>query len=475
MRARSKWSVAPCLIVCAVATGSACGDPELVTPPPSPVPYYTSGTRLRAHVLDAGGGAVALQDWHDDALDTYCTIRKTDVGYRCVPYGSPTSLFNDPGCTVPVLVGAPPSDWIIVTTGDECGDEETYRVFKVGPAHPNAATYVRAGDGSCAPQTVDSSVAFDLTSAEDALEPMTTSTVRLGALDAIVARGEDGSSQVVRVEDHATGIRCVEAGGPTAANGVDACVPWNTQDDVEAYFTTPDCTGDDSGVFTCWSTECKSPSVAVHVDTEGCASSVSFVRVDPAPTQAYAMIDGAPCEAVTFGPCLFRASTTTVDPMTFPALAHARIGTGRIALDTLTPKGQATAVLELGTFADTTTKQACELKNVDELRCLPRTVDVNPGLSWYSDPACTTRVAPNFLGDALCGDQPTVALLRDQPDGTVVVAAPIKAIYALGAAVMADVYAFAGGVCANQGPRSIYELGAALDPTDFPAIEDRVE
>src|SRR5438132_9924411 len=54
----------------------------------SDLPSYRSGTRLRARLMTAEGGAALFLGWHDVGLDTDCTFNTAADGkLRCVPSG----------------------------------------------------------------------------------------------------------------------------------------------------------------------------------------------------------------------------------------------------------------------------------------------------------------------------------------------------------------------------------------------------
>jgi hypothetical protein len=98
-------------LLLAVACGCSARHTEAspTAVPAEPLePLFVSGSRLRARVADAGGGARRLLDWYDTLLETTCTFRPmTDGQYRCVPAGETPRLglfttFADDACTVPV-------------------------------------------------------------------------------------------------------------------------------------------------------------------------------------------------------------------------------------------------------------------------------------------------------------------------------------------------------------------------------------
>src|SRR4051794_9582588 len=68
------------------------------------IPSFTSGSRLRAHYFDGGGGARAFLDFRDTKLGTPCRFAVSSDGLRCLPTASATKLFRDEHCTEPVAL-----------------------------------------------------------------------------------------------------------------------------------------------------------------------------------------------------------------------------------------------------------------------------------------------------------------------------------------------------------------------------------
>ncbi len=92
---KSETTGAPPALVDVPVNGDACS-------------LFASGTRLKAHYLDGGGGACKLLWFYDSLLDIECKFVETALGqYRCLPLRY-TSSFSDAGCTAATLpiVGA---------------------------------------------------------------------------------------------------------------------------------------------------------------------------------------------------------------------------------------------------------------------------------------------------------------------------------------------------------------------------------
>jgi len=71
----------------------------------------TSGTRLRAWVDDAGGGARRFVDWRDTQLGIDCSFRRTADGtLRCLDDAWATIAYTDAACTDAVVLRYMPDD-----------------------------------------------------------------------------------------------------------------------------------------------------------------------------------------------------------------------------------------------------------------------------------------------------------------------------------------------------------------------------
>ncbi|MFO0552407.1 MAG: hypothetical protein U0271_28725 [Polyangiaceae bacterium] len=461
----------------AVALVVAGCEPDETRDPTPEVPFahYASGTRLRARVLDGGDGAVKLVGWRDTGLDVDCEMRATNAGVRCVPLESRDNYFADPECTEPIHFGAVPDSGLALTAVDGlCGAESEWHVWRIDETELGPDTvYGRSDAGDCvADETVDPSVPrYRLVDATAELVPMTTTTTALGALEVVFAVGDDGSRAVISLVDHATGVRCVEAGGPTIANGVDVCVPFDSTYVADGYYASPDCSGESRGAFTCDATPCPTPGLGVFTQTTDCESEVTLLSLG-AQQSSYGLANGV-CEEVVFGPCVFFPATATLDPRSFPALQHLPIGEGRLQVDTLTPEGSED-ILAFGGFIDTNAGAPCVPVDIDgATRCVPSPVSVNPGFTWYSDPSCSKPVAPTSSVDP-CAAAPTVALHYDQPDGLIITEAPVDAAYSVTTRTTTATYAFVGDACVMQGPQDVLLL-APLDPSTLAPLSTRIE
>lgn len=453
-------------VLATLFSAAACSEVDAPAKKPAPgvVAYYQSGSRLRARLLDAGGGAVRFVGWRDTTLGLDCTVRATDHGYRCVPDGETRApSFSDAACTEPAWIAASPPQGIVVVKSSKCVGDDVYQVFRAGAAVGTSAYALSTPmvtSETCLPDPTQVGTAYALVSADAELEPMTTSVSALGALDAVFAVGQDGSRQLVELRDHARGIPCVEARGP--GNGVDRCFAADAQYDVDSYFTSPDCSGANGGVWSCQEATCPLPSFGLRTEGASCAPTLSFFALG-APRAAFSVQNGT-CAAITYGPCEFSPNATPVAPDALPELAHATIGTGRVKVDTLTPGGS-TSVLGYGSFTDAISKLPCaELVVAGTSRCVPSWVDLDASEKWFADPACVKPVAHPLPGNCV---EPSVAL-RKESNGSL-------GIYSLFPLSTQQTYGVVKTVCSPLAMAPVYEIDALVDPATFATLTPTTE
>lgn len=85
-------------------SGVVGGDPDGGFPsePDPNTEWFKSGTRLRALVIDVGGGARVFRSWYDTALLSFCEFDRADDGeFYCMPIGGYANVFLDPDCRQP--------------------------------------------------------------------------------------------------------------------------------------------------------------------------------------------------------------------------------------------------------------------------------------------------------------------------------------------------------------------------------------
>ena len=385
------------LVACAVA---ACSSGS---PPPVPIAgLYQSGTRIRAHVTDGGGGARRFDGWYDTQLQTPCTFQPaTDGVRRCVPmahivYG-PT-LYLDAACSAPVTdyvdptVAAP----FFATQGSKvvappagCGadllatgayDEHLVAAWRVGPEQPGAATtFYRDDSGACIDRLVSSGPIHPL-------EPVAAAQL-VAATKSVEARGpsmavevlsaDDGTKEIGRTFDTTLGRPCFPS--------------W-------VYFVTDD--------YRCYASTAEPPVGLPQGCGNGavaaCADEIALVGGVCGPS--FYNLAAAACGPSSGTGFQFHELGAPFDPQRFPSLTSDLVGTGRLRLVITRPSDDDRALFvnpsyfaaqdryTPGPFFDTERQLPCDPATFEDgtIRCL--TYDA----LWaenYSDPACSNPIA----------------------------------------------------------------------------------
>jgi hypothetical protein len=132
---------------------SASEAPAVVT--------YQSGSRLRAHVYDGGGGATLLQYWVDEALQIQCSFADPGDGtLRCLPNQGDISFdtdYLDSGCTqvaAAFQTGTTPPPFLLVSkqlAANLC-TAPALQYFRLGQEQAAVSTLYNKSDGTCMAQ-----------------------------------------------------------------------------------------------------------------------------------------------------------------------------------------------------------------------------------------------------------------------------------------------------------------------------------
>lgn len=97
------------LLLVSLSTASCGGG---AAPRPAGV-LHISGSRLRARITDAGGGARRFDGWYDTKLASQCDLHVAEDGvYRCIPMSSFISsppLYADSTCATPIITFIDPT------------------------------------------------------------------------------------------------------------------------------------------------------------------------------------------------------------------------------------------------------------------------------------------------------------------------------------------------------------------------------
>jgi hypothetical protein len=187
----------------------------------------------------------------------------------------------------------------------------------------------------------------------------------------------------------------------------------------DVYLATPDCTTQPPAIGLVYSTA-----------TNGCGATLTAVEsVTPDPRAS--VFTGSPgsCNPVAVGNAYVAGSV--VPPESFPALATANVGSGRLRVPSyVDPAGNALAWRPgPGEFFDTALGTACNPYAFrDGVRCVPNTGVWSPE-TYFSDPQCTMPLVAVPTSPDPCGPNPSdVALL------TITQCPPTTAAFRVGAA-----------------------------------------
>lgn len=452
--------------------GAAVLLPEGVT--------HVSGKRLRARVLDAGGGAIKHVGWTDIERDEDCEIVLFDDGvWRCLPFATPriSDRFSDTQCTVRVHVqpAADPAPTILAGQDFVCDGDVRYQSYRVRGASAATTVFLQQPGGDCIEDADTSPRTFYDVEAmvDDGIVAFTTELEERSAdLGVEVYLGDDGSKALGRAYDPGREAPCNPIGDDDIV-----CVAVDAVGAPLHYSGDADC-GTLGGGFTCAASTCPAPSIVIQSGPEvpgACSSTFSIHAAQPF-TQAYSLEADGQCVEATFGPCRYAPSGEEIPRTELPGLVGARVGTGRIVLAVLTAIDDPRPVEELG-FIDTETDRACRpdgfVDGVD--RCVDAAAPiVNPGIRLFGDPACTTPFVHDTVGPCATSTPP-YAIEMDQPDGLIVTAAPVKALYALASPHSGLVYRRDGATCVAAIEESGWLTGAPIDVATLAPITSRVE
>lgn len=209
--------LAPAAVVTCLLAGCRPDEvPDPVYPPQ--VVTFGAGDRLEART-ERFEGIEELVTFHDAELDVDCafeTVPGPDGRIRCVPAGPSVvqGFFANDGCTDPVVDAAEPGAFVHDVPADSCAADVAWYTA----AGPTDVFARNLGTGDCeqvpditgvalAPFAGDGFVTADLV-----VEPR-------GAIDAWVARADDGAWKVVSGFDSELGVRVGQGGFGAGAAG----------------------------------------------------------------------------------------------------------------------------------------------------------------------------------------------------------------------------------------------------------------
>jgi hypothetical protein len=419
-------------------------------------PPYASGSRMRARLIDGGGGAVLPSGWYDTELGIDCEVfNVADAGGRCVPgpiYG--VTAYSDPACTQPAYVGfceLPEFAVMGRADADACAEDWAARVYRVGAAI-EGEIYVQDVDGCVAQQAYDTY----------ALEPVDPAmfaayerevVARDDELATTVWRGDDGSYAWSGAHDLGREVDC-----EVLASAPDRCVPLERGAVLDDHHRDAACTT--GGVASSFYPPACGPSPVVE-DQGGALYEVgSALDPDAVFHEDEGCAPGAGAWLLDWG--LFEVGALALQGA-FPELGRTQVGNDRLQL-TLLSTSAGDAFARHGGFTDTSLELECyPVATSAGLRCLPAAA---ADVRFWVDDTCTGMQLHHSYVDATT--PPVIPTYADDICGE-----PVGAVR-LGAEHLGAVFFDDGVGCT---PYEVYEtdrflrVDAQLALTDFAALE----
>jgi hypothetical protein len=481
-----------CLVTAGVLAVASCGARSpLDTPGPNdatapPPDTWTSGKRLRARLLDAGGGARSFLGFFDAELGVNCDFAKAEDGvWRCVPSVPSSIRYADAACSIPILLdprgpgSCAPTE--LPMYANEVGIqippvcEITAPQYKLvttwsrGEQLPAAPIFERLYDGGCAlsdnpdgraTYTLVHVAASEFVAADEGIESH-------GAIGARVLVSSDGARQVLAARDAKRDADCIRRGALRGPNGDDTlCIPATVG--VEISFANASCT--EPAVVA--DSRCAKPPVALgfpRSDCDGAPVALHAVGAPYPPQTPIFSKQPQGCAPDAFGP-IYTAFVfgETVPDDQYPSLRAATAGSGRITLPTWTAEDG--AVVSTGAFRDDAFDGAVCVILRDRCVAIVIARDANDLYRYFADRACTREIVDTGSCDAGPG-----VLARSSSD---FVCGAVPPLFALGDRYSGPVYTTALGGCStplDQGRTTWRALGAQVALEDFPRVETIVE
>jgi hypothetical protein len=388
------------LLLVSLSTVSCGGG---AAPRPAGV-LHVSGSRLRARVTDAGGGARRFDGWYDTVLASPCTFRLAEDGVRrCIPMGDVTNYlppYADPDCTMPVITYVSPTQEALFYSADAgtappaaCGadvstlatsawSDTIVSAWRIGAPQPAPTVlYVRDASGACVAR-----MPFpDITSIYP-VEKVAPGEMVAVSNTRVEARGASLQVQIFDNDDHSSMV-----GWTFDAIHQQPCLmSWvvGVTDDFRCYGVGP------------------SPFNATCPPTaaEGCDGEYLFKQFDYCSPAAFTQVGASSCDDIA-------ASE-------MPILDSDLIGTGRVRLVVARASDDTRPLMvnpgiwndsgryKAGPFFDTERQLSCGAVPMDDgtVRCLTAEV-LNADA--YADPTCTTLIAGKWTADTCAAHGPT--------------------------------------------------------------------
>jgi hypothetical protein len=473
------------LPACAGKSESAPGPPLTVQGGSSLA--FASGTRLKAHYLDGGGGARRLLAFHDSLLDIECNFVETAPGqYACLPLLQ-TYWFSDAACTAPTLpaVGRCPSapafvagELISVRSAD-CN--ALVGACSLVAQETQDPAFALSFNGACAaPLQRPASEGLWTTQPEPLARFVrgTASTVgAVGGIQATRVTGEDGAF---------TALDLVTAGStctPIAFDAVERCVPGLLGQLFLNAYTDSSCTDQNVALVARSATQqcaAASPQYVVESTATACAVESAVYTLGEPLSRVYDGLDS--CVAVDLdrpgyvGSSFYRFGPL-IDARALAALPPVEIGVGAVSVGyfadrTGVPLIARGSEAHFGQWSLPDHSPCALLADPSgQTRCVHNWVTMGAA-SYFADPSCAE---PVYAADTTC-DPYALTYLVDSTYDTC--AARFSQAYAANP-YSGPLYTVQAGSCQpNTAPLSataFFAPGAAVDLSVFPAIADTTD
>ena len=431
---------------------------------------FHAGSRLRARVQQAEGGATLFSGWTDTALEISCSFAlASDNVTRCLPLRGRGDTYADPSCSQPVYIlrtwapscaYAPPT-LIRDIAMEPCGAGRAVRRVEAKLAIGDY--YQRDKTGACT--ATGDLVPWAAYAVSDPIDPQTMlartdSTNEARGPHYFVNRisAEDGSTELLTSPlDAERNQPCVA--GPRDASGGLRCLPLSqaqdwTQRGVHTRFNDAACTTPVATYFNL----CTPPAIVVVRDTNQChESSTSYalpgLRLSSSVWQSPVFGGGSSsCVASTqrnLDSIPEYGIGAPLDPTNFPALKTVDEGTARIRVRSLASDiGEKLTAIG---FFDAARNAMCSARRAADgaLRCFPNTGGLGYATLEYTDGSCTHAVARGLRGCAM-----TTGFLVDDPESGVCHSASRTRYFSVGARVteaVTGMYRRSAQGCVAQG------------------------
>lgn len=463
---------------------------------------YGNGSRLRARVLDAGGGAAQFVSWFDTQIQQQCWMAKHEDGStRCLPIG-PSIAYRDAACTDPVAYTAPcwpePSFLseqvsqaelgCVSASGEQAsiGQDRTYRVRSVGaPADMPSTLYFDYS--GCSPfQPPAEATIHEIGAVEPAGSFVAAAYEEEPVAGGLVLQREvaDDGAWVARGLKNESGGFC----GAVKLGDEHRCVPGFSAL-LDTKYSDASCT-EKVASYASVKQGCPAPAyIPSYVqDPSGCGTQLELLSVGPElePAMVYTYSpDCKPLAPADPSP-VYYAPGAPLDPATFPPLAVGLRGSERLRIEGLEAV-DGTWLSHGERFVDTEIGGGvtCEPFYFPDgaYRCVPQSY-VNASPIYHADDACAVPLhlvqkpkegcaplpPPTFQvtygdGSTFCSEVPN--------NGTVGEIRPFVAH-------AGPIYSSIGPGCQMIGPElgtvyDFYVLGEPVPFETFPALELHVE